>query len=382
MRLAAADIYADQLLLKGYGYPLWFPEPYPTDVDGEIFVGHVGHICRGSFHTLFNVRWSSSHSANPMGLPQGFEPLEFPPRLLWNPSAPVMDDGFICSESVKKSTGSAELNSIHRPTFKTLIRMLLREGGLLVVSGGGAQQEILLKNWLVPKYIFQHHSSWCRFARDVFGLDLTADEIIFVAGTVKASQWAVAAFMDRSVVQAASLQAGDGTHLSIGGSVSRSLRTSMSVEHRAGPRRIDEGATHSGSNGLPNQCLFVYRYKMRRRRKVSLWQKLYEEGGKLLDRKFQFSWRSDRFDDRSDNGPASGGSGSRGGSGGSGGSGSSDIQPSCESGGGTCPAPDDGLEIYGDDDSELDTDSNILLTDDSANTTVRLARNSELEIPY
>lgn len=45
--MAAADIYAEQLMRLDYGYPLWHPEP-PND-EKEVLIGDVGFIRDGIF---------------------------------------------------------------------------------------------------------------------------------------------------------------------------------------------------------------------------------------------------------------------------------------------------------------------------------------------
>lgn len=106
MRTTAADVYADQLSSKGYGYPLWCPE-HP--VNDEIFLGHVGHIADGAFHPYFNVTLPSTHKSNQRGVPQGFTMLDFDREsLVWNSEQLLRPGAALCSQTVKSLDTSIE----------------------------------------------------------------------------------------------------------------------------------------------------------------------------------------------------------------------------------------------------------------------------------
>ena len=74
------DLYAQQLLLKGNGYPLWDPQPKrhfgdPSSPAG-VAIGDVGIITtNGGFDFLFNVCVPPDHPINPRDLPNSFSPL-------------------------------------------------------------------------------------------------------------------------------------------------------------------------------------------------------------------------------------------------------------------------------------------------------------------
>jgi hypothetical protein len=74
-------IYAESLLPKGYGYPLWLPEPnefLPEDYQKcGAGIGDVGLVNPdGSFDYLFNVCLPASHSFNVDRTPEDFEYVE------------------------------------------------------------------------------------------------------------------------------------------------------------------------------------------------------------------------------------------------------------------------------------------------------------------
>ena len=99
----AAEVYAEQLLSKAHGLPLWIPEPSKF---GEVLIGDVGYVYDGSFYRLFNVTRSPDHPINQGGLPDNFEVLEYDSCLLHRVDQ-YLDAGVVCSKSVKRSDISA-----------------------------------------------------------------------------------------------------------------------------------------------------------------------------------------------------------------------------------------------------------------------------------
>lgn len=94
----AAEVYAEQLLSKAHGLPLWIPEPSKF---GEVLIGDVGYVYDGSFYRLFNVTFPQDHPVNSGGVPEDFKVLEYDPRLLHRVEQ-YLPAGAICSKSVKR----------------------------------------------------------------------------------------------------------------------------------------------------------------------------------------------------------------------------------------------------------------------------------------
>lgn len=69
----AAYVYADELIARGLGLPLWHPEPTSF---GEVLVGDVGFIQEGCFYRLFNILRSREDPCNSRGVPEGFVRLD------------------------------------------------------------------------------------------------------------------------------------------------------------------------------------------------------------------------------------------------------------------------------------------------------------------
>ena len=80
--------------------------------------------------------------------------------------------------------------------------------------GGNATKEQVHPNTIFPSYMRRQYESWHAFATDGkhFALDLKPEDIIFVRGWVKSTEWAVAAFLDKGTAHELSIQAGIGSY--------------------------------------------------------------------------------------------------------------------------------------------------------------------------
>lgn len=94
---SARSVYSKLLFQRGYGYPLW--EPEPTEA-GEVLVGDVGYIRDGGFYRLFNTTLPADHPLHEShGVPDGYEPFIYP-NVLRHHRRHVLDSGPICSKNV------------------------------------------------------------------------------------------------------------------------------------------------------------------------------------------------------------------------------------------------------------------------------------------
>lgn len=114
--------------------------------------------------------------------------------------------------------------------------------------------------------------SWHAFATKLKH-PVKPEDIFLVYGTVKANAWAVAAFTDESRDQSLELKVAGGALGNVGASIQFLVDNSMSVERRTSPKRIVKPGQPSIVN---DQCLFVSRYKLRRRevKTRALWKKI------------------------------------------------------------------------------------------------------------
>ncbi|KAF7796004.1 hypothetical protein EIP86_007173 [Pleurotus ostreatoroseus] len=274
----AADVYAQELGIKNYGLPLWFPEP--VDGHGEVRIGDVGFIHEGQFHRLFNATVGQDHPYNRHGVPTDFSPLNFQPQLL-NIRHDYLEPGPISSKSVKSYHigGSASA-----------------QGAILVLKDS-AKKTYVLPSRNFTTYMGKHHMSWYEFASlEKYGLLLRPENIVLVRGTIKTTAWALGAYIDSGNDDhgvSFTAQAGQVAGAELEWSFSKQI--SSHFEHRSGPRRrteamfsprhtiSDKGGCHElelpeilaerqqaadiavGRGNSADQCVFLSCYKVKYR---------------------------------------------------------------------------------------------------------------------
>ncbi|KIP05418.1 hypothetical protein PHLGIDRAFT_14562 [Phlebiopsis gigantea 11061_1 CR5-6] len=219
---AAARVYAEQLLPRGHGLPLWEPEPSEL---GEVEIGDVGFIDEGGFCRIFSTTRHKDDPANVFGVPEGFSPLEYNERALRHTSIDYLLPGPIYSSSMRQfSIGGGP--SVTPSSRSTCARTGTRGSPL--------------------------HGRWDN-------IDL--DDLILVSGWTKTSQWALAACTNFGRAHEVTLDASFGAVAGAKFEVKLRQDVEMSVDQRSGPSRVGK----DGDEALPrDQCLFLRYYKMKR----------------------------------------------------------------------------------------------------------------------
>jgi hypothetical protein len=95
--MVAYETYANALITKGYGHPLWEPDPgefAPVDI------GDVGYLEKGTFIKLFNASKDEGNWSNRLGLPRGHSPLPVGDIIRKTPLPKAPE--YISSEGVRK----------------------------------------------------------------------------------------------------------------------------------------------------------------------------------------------------------------------------------------------------------------------------------------
>ena len=139
-------------------------------------------------------------------------------------------------------------------------------GAMVMLEPPGVTEDMQSRRHVVD-YMRNNFDSWLEFANAAWGLGIRPEDLLFVCGTLKTTQWALAAFqgsMFRNQLGHISEQLS-----SIGDSQVFQIfdHKIPSTNFRAGPRLP---TVHSDSNHLAdrlprNQCLFIHYYKMKRR---------------------------------------------------------------------------------------------------------------------
>ena len=141
-----------------------------------------------------------------------------------------------------------------------------KKGALLLLKGGGATQETLVPNTVFPEYMLDHHDSWYRLATEQ-GHRMEREDLIMVKGTVKAADWSLAAFHDKNDHRSFKFEVKSAASALAGFSWSRSV---VSVEHRSRESKVPAPPPDAAQQ-TKDQCVFLSRYMMRRRRNLWSW---------------------------------------------------------------------------------------------------------------
>ena len=115
-------------------------------------------------------------------------------------------------------------------------------------------------NSVIPSYIARNFKLWLSFALEK-GYDIQEQDIIFVSGFVKVSEWAIAAFSTGGNYHEISFNGSFGAFAS-SAHFSASCRndSTSTIHQRCGPSRPGVDATTT-----KDQCLFLSYYKLKSR---------------------------------------------------------------------------------------------------------------------
>ncbi|OCH93175.1 hypothetical protein OBBRIDRAFT_832829 [Obba rivulosa] len=266
-------VYVNQLFPLKHGLPVWNPDP---DVEGEVRIGDVGYMHRGTFCRVFNAMSDPTDPDNAeCRLPQDFVKLDIPDKLkFYNPRA--IHAGAVCSKSVQalKLSGELKAGDVLQGDFS--ITCMAEQGAALLLDDDAERKEIK-PNRRMPKYMADHIQRWLDLINEI-GLDIAAEDIYFVRGFVKSRTWATMTFQNASHETSGSVKFDYGP---VGISLLGSWNNESSIPPltRSGPLRpqanssafaITDGSSNteiSAPNGWPrDQCIFLNYYKVKMRR--------------------------------------------------------------------------------------------------------------------
>ena len=265
--LEAAGIYAHQLVGRGYGLPLWYPDQTQAEL------GDVGFIDHGCFYSIFNIFRPQDDPLNSKGVPEGFTPLNIPPHQIRR-NKRYLEPGFISSDSLNMiggEIGGGTVGYVHlvgytvkwlRLCLKNSLRRALfdidvsysyhcsgRRGAIAYLQDC-AEQEQIVRSLQMRKYALENHESWYAFARKI-GCDVRRKDVILVSGCIRTSSWAGLCWASEAGSHGVNLSA------SIGGMPG--VRFKVSCARDAGIR-VDERATPPDQ---ARSCVFLKYYKLK-----------------------------------------------------------------------------------------------------------------------
>ncbi|KAH9889000.1 hypothetical protein C8Q73DRAFT_175835 [Cubamyces lactineus] len=273
----ACKVYTKLMLQRGHGYPLWEPEPNEA---GEVLIGDVGYVLDGGFYRLFNATLAADHPVNARyGVPDGYQPFTYPEALLHRRPR-ILEPKPLCSKNVVAFSveASADLG-FSNPGASGGVRFKCsdEQAAILVLKRPG-NREVLHPCRDLTQYILSNHQSWYTFARDVFRLDIAEDDIIFVSGSIKTAEWALAAATHRAREGEVSFGGEFGPLAKATFSVPTTREMSMSLEHRTGPH--SSALVAGNEEPTYDQCVFLHYYKLKRR-KILAPKVIRAAGGRL-----------------------------------------------------------------------------------------------------
>ncbi|OCH94657.1 hypothetical protein OBBRIDRAFT_823403 [Obba rivulosa] len=183
------DVYIDEMLRLGLGYPLWHPSPTES---GEVQVGDVGYIRDDKFIRLFNATKDPYDPANSgLQMPQNFERLVLPDDAICRDTFAA---GMRCSPTVTATpipTEDSEPSGLPR---KYAVEA---DGyGAMLYLDEDAERYEVGEQFALPmtRYMLQNFPFWQQLANEELHLALNSSDIVFVRGCVKAKVWTTVTF--------------------------------------------------------------------------------------------------------------------------------------------------------------------------------------------
>ncbi|KAH8101579.1 hypothetical protein BXZ70DRAFT_933946 [Cristinia sonorae] len=249
-------IYEDELYSKGYGLPLWYPEP-STDATGnesgrEIQIGDVGYVEDGVFFSLFNTM--NGASFGPWDPPS--EPLTIHPQLFRTQADAIPVGQTIFSAGINTVEAGAEAHAGDLAGFSANFQTSKEKAAFLFVRGG-ASRVTVMTNKNMQSYVLKNIHDWVATLNNALGADTKrAEDLYFIRGHIKTTSWGVAAIAASHSRQAVSIAAGYGP---ASGSVriTHDKANVASLDQRWGPK--------DPNHNVFDQCLFVNYYRYRKR---------------------------------------------------------------------------------------------------------------------
>ncbi|KAJ6489704.1 hypothetical protein DFH09DRAFT_375436 [Mycena vulgaris] len=249
--------YTKLLLGKGYGYPLWYPQPSDRPIEYRkhgVRVGDVGFVNdQGSFDYYFTVRVSREDERNSLLLSQTIADDTINDDNV-RPWPNIFQPGeCVSTESIRKTnfqvSAQAEVPAV--VTLRSSIQIACSsEAGAALLVPNGASAKVLAPHNRFHDHAVAHGLAWLNFMKK-WG---QTDGLYLITACHKSSAWGITLSANRSQNQEIAMElvareiAGGKLHYSWENS-------SNSKSSRAGPppRAMEESKDE-------NQCIFLREY--------------------------------------------------------------------------------------------------------------------------
>ncbi|RPD70198.1 WD40 repeat-like protein [Lentinus tigrinus ALCF2SS1-7] len=266
------EVYARQLFPLKHGFPVW--NGHPESDGDELDLGSVIYTQGGGkYLTLFNcMKPVEEEEKIRRGIPEDHKPIPQTNLLIdkyGEINLPRLHSSSIIVRGAGAELGGGSPDGTFGAGLGFKYTTKASAGAVLVLRPPGRRQVISSKRRIVT-YMRERFDSWMSLVNDRFEMDLAQDELWFISGTIKTTQWAAAAFYGESSNKEGSVDCQVGP-FKIGLSMNLAAEQSGQYESNWGPQRWieEEGAVVSSSEPLPplkpNQCIFMNYYKMKKR---------------------------------------------------------------------------------------------------------------------
>ncbi|KAK7693524.1 hypothetical protein QCA50_003093 [Cerrena zonata] len=245
------DVYAKELMPKGWGYPLWQPELAAKN--GGVQIGDVGIIDEGGFEPFFNVHTQCYNPEN-NALPPNFKTLQKPSPRLTRTNESLLSQGLHSSESVKtlEIMGGGEVVG-SGVEARVRVKCTSFYGACLYLKDCGSQEKILPSRDF-KQYIKCHYRNWEKYLNDI-GSESHWSNLVLVTGTIRTSAWVLASFMGDAEEYECSFNVPIANLGSIGVGAGLQMSTTSSPVVRAGSSNNQQ----PGSAGaVRDQTVFIH----------------------------------------------------------------------------------------------------------------------------
>ncbi|TFY56100.1 hypothetical protein EVJ58_g7847 [Rhodofomes roseus] len=204
----AWDVYAQERLPLGHGYPLW--DPRPDETAGEIEIGDVGYIEDGRFRRLFNPTLPRDDPANcAWGVPKDFRPLEI--GNLITEEQRTLGDDILSSRHVTHAEVNAKVEVESAADLALNYSATASSGALLYIPTRTVlERQVTRKSTIMHDYLLKNYKAWHHNLHHQQKLKLSKKDLVFVHDYTKTAKWAVSAFQNTSQEESAKIGGGHG----------------------------------------------------------------------------------------------------------------------------------------------------------------------------
>ncbi|PCH44542.1 hypothetical protein WOLCODRAFT_154584 [Wolfiporia cocos MD-104 SS10] len=248
----AWDVYAWLLLEKGYGHPLWSPEPHEK---GEVNIGSVGFIRQGRFYCLLNASKPSDADENRRWGDLG--PFRFRP--FHNHPTDQVDNPRPFSTHILHSSSIAKWKYWRGDMGDVGIYLQCEDDQAALLHG-------------IKNYIRRNQDEWHRIAAEHTDTDIKQGDLIFVTGWIKTSDCSLTACTHEAWSGFVNLDDGsEEISVTVSGhnGVAPGWEQKISLHSRNDEVSKNNASGPDGSQSDSNtndRCIFIQYYKTKRRK--------------------------------------------------------------------------------------------------------------------